>query len=142
LLPAHRRLPAGIAVQLLVADPQGHHLALAGAVARFRRDHMPSGRPEAVLLSRADDQVAPVAHRDVLALPVHVDVARDALRGNGQVAADAVGAEAEVAQWIELTELDLRPLERLGDDRPGDVAWVLPGAVVVEHPGDHAGQSE
>ena len=56
LLPAHLRLPAGLAVQLLVADAERHHLARARAVARVGRDDVPAGRPEAVLLADADDQ--------------------------------------------------------------------------------------
>ena len=58
------------------------------------------------------------------------------------MAADAVGAEAEVAQRLELPELDALALERLRDDRPGDVARVLARAVVVEHPRDDAGDAE
>ena len=141
-LPAHLRLPAGLARQLLVADAERHHLARAGAVARGGRDDAPAGGPEAVLLADADDQRRPVGHRDVLALAVDVDVAGDALRGDGQVAADAVGAEAEVAQRVELAELDLLALERLRDDRAGHVARVLARPVVVEHPRDDPGEAE
>src|SRR4029450_9330832 len=97
---------------------QGHHLSGAWPVARLGRDHMPTGRPEAVLLARADDQVAPVRHRDVLALAVDVDVAGNALRSHCQVTADAVGAEAEITERLELAELDPGALPRLGGDRP------------------------
>ena len=142
LVPAHLRLPAGLAVQLLVADAEGHHLGRARAVARLGRDHVPAGGPEAVRLADLDDLLRPVRHRDVLALPVDVDVAGDALRGDGQVAAHAVGAEAEVAQRVELAELDLLALERLRDDRPGHVARVLARPVVVEHARDDSGQAE
>jgi hypothetical protein len=54
------------------------------------------------------------------------------------VAAHAVGAETEVAHRVELAELDALALERLRDDRPGDVARVLARPVVVEHPRDDA----
>ena len=108
LLPRDLRLPAGLARQLLVADAERHHLARARPEARRRRHDLAVAGPEAVLLADAEDQVDPVAHRDVRALPVDVDVAGDAVRGDGEVAADAVGAEAEVAQRLELAELDRR----------------------------------
>ncbi len=99
-------------------------------------------RPVALLLAHAEDQLAPVAHRDVLALAVDVDVAGNAVRGDHEMAADAVRAVAEVAERLELSELDARPLERLRDDRAGDEARVLPRPVVVEHPRDDAGDAE
>ena len=73
------------------------------------------------------------------ALAVDVDVAGHALRGDGEVAAHAVRAEAEVSERLERAQLDLRPRERLRDDRAGDVARVLARAVVVEHARHDAG---
>ena len=63
-------------------------------------------------------------------------------RGDGQVAADAVGAEAEVAQRLERAQLHVLALERLRDDRPRDVARVLARPVVVEHSRHDAGHAE
>ncbi len=99
-------------------------------------------RPVAGLLAHAENEVSPVAHRDVLALAVDVDVARHAVGGDREMAADAVRAVAEVAERLELPELDALPLERLRDDRPRDEARVLPRPVVVEHPRDDARDAE
>src|SRR5918994_787128 len=142
LLPGHLRLPAGLAVELLVADTQGEHVGDAGAEAAFVEHDLPVVRPVPVLAPEAQDQVSPVGHGDVLALPVDVHVAGHALRRDGQVAAHAVGAEAEVAQRLERAQEDLRPGQRLRDDRAGDVARVLARPVVVEHPRDHARDAE
>ena len=101
-----------------------------------------SGGPVAVLLAEAQDRLRPVAHRDVLALPVDVDVAGAALGRDGEVAADPVRAEAEVAHRLQVAELDRLAGERLRDDRAGDVARVLARAVVVEHARDDAGHPE
>ena len=142
LLPGDERLPPRLARQLLGADPGRQQVARAGAQTAGRRDDRPASGPVAGLLADAEDQLGPVAHRDVLALAVDVDVARHALRRDGEVAADAVGAEAEVAQRLEGAELDLLSRERLRDDRAGDVARILAGSVVVEHPGDDTGDAE
>src|SRR6266540_6474081 len=106
ILPGDERLPAGLAVQLLVADAESHHVARAGAEACGDGDDLALG-PVAPLLTDAQDQRGPVGHRDVLPLAVDVDVARRTVGGYGQVAADAVGAKAEVSQWLECAELDL-----------------------------------
>ena len=140
LLPRDERLPAGLAVQLLVADAQRHHLARARPDA-LRRRHDLALAPVALLPPIVEDQIGPVAHRDVLALAVDVDVAGDALRRHGEVAAHAVGAEAEVAHRLERAELDRLALERLRDDRAGHVARVLARPVVVEHARDDAGHA-
>src|SRR5581483_5255126 len=110
LVPVDLRFPAGLAVQLVEADTEGHHLARSRAEARRRRHELAAGGPEASLLADAEDARGPVGHRGVLALAVDVDVAGDAVRGDRQVAADAVGAEAEVAQRLERAQLDLLPL--------------------------------
>src|SRR5262245_35069897 len=113
LLPAHLWLPPGLARQLLVADAEGHHVASPRPLPTLHRDDVPVVRPKPVLDTGADDQVGPVGHRDVLALTVDVDIAGGAARRDRQVAADAVGAEAEVAERFERAELDLRSGERL-----------------------------
>ena len=56
--------------------------------------------------------------------------------------ADPVRAEAEVAERLELSELDALTQERLRDDRARDEARVLPRPVVVEHARDHARDAE
>ena len=76
-LPGDLRLPAGLAVQLLVADAQRHHLARARAGTRSASVTISRAGPVALLPPDAEDQLGPVAHRDVLALPVDVDVAGD-----------------------------------------------------------------
>ena len=129
-----------LAVQLLVADAQRHHLARSRAHAQRRR-HDLAVAPVALLAADAQDERRPSPHRDVLALAVDVDVAGDAFRGDGEVAANAVGAEAEVAQRLERAELDRLALERLRDDRARHVARVLARPVVVEHARDDAGQA-
>src|SRR5439155_19662500 len=96
----------------------------------------------ALLAANAEDELGPVAHRDVLALSVDVEVAGDSACRDHQMPADAVGAEAEVAHRLELAELDGLARERLRDDRPGDVARVLARSVVVEHPCYHTGHAE
>jgi hypothetical protein len=50
-----------------------------------------------VLLAGTEDELDPVLHADVPALPVDVYVARSSLRGDGEMAANAVRAETEVA---------------------------------------------
>ena len=75
-LPGHAGLPAGLGRQLLVTDAQRHHLARPRPVPRRARDDLPARGPEALRLADAEDEVDPVAHRDVLALAVDVDVAR------------------------------------------------------------------
>jgi hypothetical protein len=129
-------------VELLVADPERLDVGCAGTEPLLRRHDLAVVRPVPVLDARAQDQLGPVGHRDVLALAVDVDVAGDAVRGDREVPPDAVGAEAEVPQRLERSQLDLRPRERLGDDRPGDVARVLARPVVVEHPRDDPGHGE
>ena len=62
--------------------------------------------------------------------------------GNRQVPPHAVRAKTEVPHRLKLAELDSLSLERLGDDRPRDVARVLPRPVVVEHARHDPGQSE
>src|SRR5205814_381632 len=136
------RLPAGLTLQLLVAHAQGDDLARAGAVTAGHADELAARGPVALFLADAENQLGPVAHRDVLALPVDVDVAGDPARGDGQVPADAVRAEAEVAQRLELAELDPLADERLRDDRARDEARVLARPVVVEHPRHDAGHTE
>src|SRR4029078_9483802 len=114
----------------------GAPLARSWGVRRVRGDGVAAGGPEALGLPDAEDEVDPVAHRDVLALAVDVDVAGGSLRSDSQVAAYAIRAEAEVAQRIERAELDRLARERLRDDRPGHVARVLGWPVVVQHPRD------
>src|SRR4029078_5431038 len=138
LLPRYQRLPARLAVQLLVADAERHHVGDAGAEAGLVDDDVAVFGPEPALDTRAQDQVGPVGHRDVRALAVDVDVPGDSLRGDGEVAADAVGAEAEVAQRLARAAAYISARQRLRDDRAGHVARVLPRAVVVEHPRDDA----
>src|SRR5581483_8700365 len=106
LFPRDLRSPPRLPVELVVADAYRHHLARAGPVARRRRHDLAAGGPEAAFLADAQDQRRPLGHRDVLALPVHVHVPRDSVRGDGEMAADAVGAEAEVAQRLQRPELD------------------------------------
>src|SRR2546421_11460541 len=76
VLPGDARLPAGLAVQLLVAHAKGHHLARTGSVP-LRRGQDLASLPVALLAADAQDQVGPVTHRDVLPLAVDVEVARD-----------------------------------------------------------------
>ena len=135
-------MPAGLATKLLEPDAQRHHLAGSGPEAFGDAYELPAGRPVAVLLADAEDQLGPVAHGDVLALAVDVDVARDSVQRDHQVAAHAVGAEAEVAHRLQLAELDMLANEGLCDDRAGDEARVLARPVVVEHTCDHAGHGE
>ena len=118
------------------------YLAGARAMALGDAHDLAVARPVAGLLAHAEDEVGPVAHGDVLALAVDVDVARHAVGGDREVAPDTVRAVAEVAKWLELAELDALPLERLRDDRPRDEARVLPRPVVVEHPRDDARDAE
>jgi len=125
-----------------VTDAERHDVARAGPLAALHRHDAPVVGPEAVLHARTDDEVSPVRHRDVLALPVDVDVARLAVGRDHEVATDTVRAEAEVAQRVERPELDLRPGERLRDDRARHVARVLPRPVVVEHPRHDTRQPE
>src|SRR6266513_1490897 len=73
-LPGDDRVPAGLTVQLLVADAERHHVARAGAEAAWDGDDLALG-PVALLPAHAQDQSGPVGHRDVLALAVDVDVA-------------------------------------------------------------------
>src|SRR5581483_595420 len=77
--PRDARRPAGFGGELVVADAQRHHVGDAGAETSFVDDDVAIAAPEAVLLAGLQDQLAPVAHRDVLALAVDVVVARDAL---------------------------------------------------------------
>src|SRR5205823_4206070 len=74
LLPRDPWLPAGLPVQLLVAHPQRHHVGRAWAEPLGNADHLPPRRPVALLLTDADDQLGPVAHGHVLALPVDIEV--------------------------------------------------------------------
>src|SRR5919204_5979643 len=124
-------------MQLLVADAQRHHLARAGPVAVGRRDDL-APIPVALLATDAEDELGPLAHRDVLALPVHVQVAGNPARGDDEVPAYAVRAEAEVTHGLELSELDRLSRQCLRDDRARDVARVLARAVVIEHARDDA----
>ena len=128
-------------MQLLVADAKRHHLARARAEALGCAHELPLD-PVALLAADPEDQVGPVAHGDVPSLAVDVEVARDPARRDGEVAAHAVRAEAEVAQRLELAELHDLSGQRLRDDRPGDVTGVLARAVVVEHPRDDAWEPE
>ena len=137
LLPRHEGYPSGFPVQLVVADAEGLHVAGSGAVA-LRDAHDLTFGPVAVLGADPEDQACPVCHRDVVSLAVAVDVAGDAVDGDHQVAPDAIRAEAEVAHRLEVSELDDASLERLGDHRTREVARVLAGSVVVEHPRDDA----
>src|SRR5581483_9229744 len=75
--PAHLRRPAGLALELLVADAQRDDLARTRPVAALDADKLAAGRPVALLLADAQDQLGPVLHRGVLALPVDVHVAGD-----------------------------------------------------------------
>ena len=105
--PTRRAAASPSRRQLLVPDAQRHHVARARAMpSRGRRRSRGRRARSRARLADAEDQVDPVAHRDVLALAVDVDVARRAVRRDGQVAADAVGAETEVAQRLERAELD------------------------------------
>src|SRR5581483_3572366 len=79
LLPPDLRLPARLVVQLLVADAERHHVGRAGAQALLVDDDAAVARPESSVGADGDDEVAPVAHRDVLALAVDVDVSGHAL---------------------------------------------------------------
>ena len=142
VLPGDERLPAGFARELLEADLECEHLARAGAMALGDADDLAVARPVPCLLSHAQDEIRPVPHGDVLALPVDVDVTRRAVCGHSEVAADAVRAIAEVPQRLERPELDARPFQRLRDDRAGDEARVLPRPVVVEHPRHDTGDAE
>src|SRR5207245_2614455 len=92
------------------------------------RDDLPS-LPVTAVAPDAQDQLGPVAHRDVPPLAVDVEISGDAARGHHQMAAHAVGAEAEVAHRIELSELDRLAGESLRDDRAGHIARVLPRPV-------------
>ena len=56
------------------------------------------------------------------------DVAGRTVSGDGKVAANAVGAVAEVAHGLEVSQLDALALERLRDDGSGHVTRVLSGA--------------
>src|SRR5439155_20243298 len=94
-LPRDERLPARLAGELRVADAERHDVGHARPQPIGRGDDLAAGRPVALLLADAQDPLRPVAHRDVAPLAVDVDVARDAVRRDGEVAADAVGAEAE-----------------------------------------------
>src|SRR5262245_13423502 len=98
VLPGDLRRPAGLPFEFVVTDAQRPHLARTGPVPLLRRLDVAAGGPEAALLADTQDQRDPVGHRDVLALAVDVDLAGHAARGDGEVAADAVGAEAEVPQ--------------------------------------------
>src|ERR1035437_2010728 len=124
LFPRDLGLPAGLALELLVTDPKREHVARSRAVAMLYRDQPAPGGPVTFSLADLEDLLGPVRHRDVLALPVNVEIARDSVSGDHQVPAHPVGAEAKIAKRLEITELDLLALERLGDDRPGDVARV------------------
>src|SRR5829696_9583521 len=66
-LPGDLRLPAGLPVQLLVADAQGHHVGDAGAEAAFVGHDLAVVGPETVLDAGSEDQLRPVGHRDVRA---------------------------------------------------------------------------
>src|SRR5262249_50839629 len=105
-LPRHARLPPRLRGELLVTDPECEDVAATGAEAGGDRVKVPVVRPVAVLGAEPDDELCPVAHRDVLALPVDIDVTRHALRSDCQVAADPVRAETEVAERFEIAELD------------------------------------
>src|SRR5437762_6858768 len=65
VFPAHLRLPARLPLQLLVADSEGDHLARARPVPGRDADELATGGPVAPLLADAQDQLGPVAHRDV-----------------------------------------------------------------------------
>ena len=95
-LPRDLRHPARLRRQLLVADAQRHHVACTGTEAERRRHDLAVVAPEAEFLACLEDQVGPRLHRDVLSLPVDVDVTGLAVCSHGQVATDAVGAEAEI----------------------------------------------
>src|SRR5664280_3718964 len=133
LFPRHLRLPARLALELLVTDPERQHVARTRAEALLYRDQLAPGRPVTLRLADLEDLLGPVPHRDVLALPVDIEIAGDSVSGDGQVPAHPVGAKAEIAQRLEIAELDLLALERLSDDRAGDVTRILARAVVVEH---------
>src|SRR5207247_1373494 len=81
-----------------------------------------TGGPVTLLFADPDDHFGPVAHGDVLPLPVHVEVTGYAVRRHREVAADAVRAEAEVAHRLELAQLDLGALGSQGEDPPRQVA--------------------
>ena len=68
-LPRDLRLPARLAVELLVADAERHHVGGSGAEARRRRHDLAVVGPVAVLAADPKDQVGPVRHRDVLPCP-------------------------------------------------------------------------
>src|SRR5206468_5880190 len=78
LLPGNLGLPAGLAVELVVADPQREHVARTRPEAVGGADDLALG-PVPLLLAHAKDQSRPVGHRDVLALAIDVEVAGDAL---------------------------------------------------------------
>src|SRR5207244_9963812 len=118
LLPRDARAPAGLAGELLVADPQGGDLARPRAVALGGGGELPA-RPVTLRFADAQDQRSPVGDRDVLAMAVAVDVAGDPRRGHREMAPHSVRAVAEVAHRLEIPELDDRSLERLPDDRAG-----------------------
>src|SRR5207247_7582707 len=65
LLPGDLWLPAGLAIELLVADAQREHVARAGPEAIGGADDLALG-PVPLLLADAKDQTSPVSHRDVL----------------------------------------------------------------------------
>ena len=134
--------PAGLAMQLLVADAQRHHVGHARPEPLRIGDDMAVGRPEAVLGAGREDQVAPVGHRDVRALAVDVEVAR-APRVPRR--SDARGRRRCVKQksrsGSSAPSSTSGRVERLRDDRPGDVARVLARPVVVEHARHDAGDA-
>src|SRR5712691_1138312 len=84
VLPPYARLPARLAGELLVAHAEREDIARARAIARHDRGEPPAGWPEAVVLADLEDELRPVAHRDVLPLAVDVDVAGDTAGCNGE----------------------------------------------------------
>src|SRR5207253_681232 len=84
-VPRHLRLPTCFRRELLVADTQRQHVARARPFAVLNRLDVAAVAPVSVLSPDTNDQVGPVAHRDVLSLAVDVDLAGRALPRDHQV---------------------------------------------------------
>src|SRR4029077_1786171 len=106
VLPRHLRSPTRLAGELLVTHAEREDVARSGPEALGDLNEAPVRRPEPVLRSDPQDRLGPVAHRDVLALPVHVDVPGGSLRPHREMPTYAVRAVAEVTQGFEVAELD------------------------------------
>lgn len=101
LFPADLGLPAGLLVEFLVADAQLLDVAVAGPKSILALDDF-RALPIPLVDTDIQDQVSPLAYRDVLAVAVDVFLTGLALKRDVHMSTNAVGRKAQVTLGLEI----------------------------------------